>query len=80
MAQIILFIRDVDIADIADIQPDETSARNALKAYVRRRTPTAQKLRYISEDDAVDAYFRKEGALYTIARVTLAKREPGENR
>ncbi|WP_242121362.1 hypothetical protein [Sphingomonas lacusdianchii] len=74
MERFLLFIRDTAAADdVADIHPDESSARKALAAYVRRRTREQGRPMPINDDVAIASYFEADGALYAIARISPAR-------
>lgn len=79
MERFLLFIKDANNDEFADLHLDEVSARKALTAFVRERETEADAPHAIIDDDAIDAYFDHETSFYTIARVNLI-REPGNDR
>ena len=69
MERFLLFIRDDGRDDIANIHPDETSARANLAIYFRQRTRTSAPGDPTDDDDAIRAYFARGTAMYVVARV-----------
>ena len=69
MQRFLLFIRETGNEDIADVHPDEASARTALAAYVRARERNAGVAHHSSDDAAITEYFRSDQALYAITCV-----------
>jgi len=69
MDRFLLFIRDQDREDILDFHPDKPAARKALVAYVRRQAHDVRQPHPINDDVAIRTYFKREGAMYSIARV-----------
>lgn len=69
MQRFLLFIRETGNEDIADIHPDEASARTALAAHVRTRERKNGTPHHSSDDVAIADYFRNDQALYAITCV-----------
>lgn len=69
MQRVILVIRDGTDVPIADVHPDEATARRALAAYVRERTGLLSTRHAANDDGAIEAYFASESADYAIVGV-----------
>ncbi len=69
MQRVLLLIQEAGQEPIADVHPDEATARRALAAYVRERTRTSPSLHADNDDGAIEAYFAAETAAYTIVGV-----------
>lgn len=73
----LLFIRERDREDILDLHPDKPTARKALIAYVRRQRDRVGKPQPINDDAAVRTYFKRDGSMYSIAKVRKMPRRSG---
>jgi len=69
MQRVLLLIQEAGQEPIADVHPDEATARRALAAYVRDRTRISPALHADNDDGAIEAYFDGETAAYTIVGV-----------
>ncbi|TVV76947.1 hypothetical protein [Sphingomonas solaris] len=77
MDRFLLFIRESGREDILDFHPDKLAARRALVAYVRRQANDHLHPHPINDDVAVQTYFKREGAMYSIARVQKTSERSG---
>ncbi|KPH63578.1 hypothetical protein [Novosphingobium sp. ST904] len=71
MEHFVLFIRDREHADIAQLHPDEASVETALIAYVRGRERLTGAVPRLHDDEAVAAWSAREERIYAIARAVL---------
>lgn len=69
MQRVLLLIQEAGQEPIADVHPDEATARRALTAYVRDRTRTSSSLHAGNDDGAIEAYFDSATSAYTIVGV-----------